>query len=501
MTSRKQQVPNGRSNPIPPGVIIKIEDDDDQNKMDITPVYFGRLSNPAHPGTEYPDTWHDNKATPTQGMNPNHAETIVDQNAPFRMSNPQQRVLLSASRQSGSPSRNPERHPQAQIPDHAHPPQRLSRDIRALGATTRQVTREVERKETGELEKARVEIRALKKQLSDARGHMQRQTWIIEELNDTRFNMLLTEQISDTQIGEQYYLLCGRIEDWIDTELSDLSNVLRMVVNQFRETKRFQAVSKGFLGSPEEAAMKSYQKADYSIMRRFIQRFLDVFFFGKDEYFVALQGTEGEFLKDVEEGMRTLKPPLGEWVKINSVSWFRANIVLVEDAIQTWRSNTLRALSTLQFYQEKRAAYLNDVKRMIAEFLEPFFARNRDSSESMNKFHGEITTPAAELAANLKKFHQKYVFGTTLDKAGNGDNRIFRKGDLKNFTMIDGMTDQAVLTLQFNHLQDRDPIGHEIFVIHPSLMREAKGNHPDIIVSKPVVLVQLYEQRGAAWGR
>lgn len=109
----------------------------------------------------------------------------------------------------------------------------------------------------------------------------------------------------------------------------------------------------------------------------------------------------------------------------------------------------------------------------------------------MNKFHARVTVLAAELMMILRTNPDKYYFNnrsTTL-----AVNREFpvRKKDLESLVMIDVQTDQAMKTMAFRSLDDETLIGWEIVVIHPALVREAKGDNPDIVIHKPVCLVKL----------
>ena len=109
----------------------------------------------------------------------------------------------------------------------------------------------------------------------------------------------------------------------------------------------------------------------------------------------------------------------------------------------------------------------------------------------MDKFHTRVTVLAADLMTILRTNPDRYYFNNRSTNLTVNTVLNLHKRDLESLIMIDVETDQAVKTLAFRSLDDGAWMGRELVVIHPALMREAKGDNTDILIRKPVCLVRL----------
>jgi len=164
---------------------------------------------------------------------------------------------------------------------------------------------------------------------------------------------------------------------------------------------------------------------------------------------------------------------------------------LENDVIQMWRSNTLRALSTVSEYRGDLAAHLDDLCEFVQWLLRPLIRNDKATDKAMRKFRNNIIDAAAALAVNMRTYPQAYLLGPVGCREAGQGSLYFSKKHLASWTLIDAETGQAVAASKFNKFEDTDVIGLEVFMIHPGLIREGEGNSPDVVVRKPVVLVQF----------
>lgn len=487
------QKPNGAAEvkQLPQSVTIKIEEDEDTNDRRGFGTKPSRLSMGSSSlkldqssKEQFPDTINSNHTVRHSNLlstpidDPMQANIIAT--AAHGCGGSEQGFQASRGRDTGPVQANMARSQWYQG--------RMTRNMTQQAGYTKALEKEVAR--VSELLKRTVADKLASEKLrKESEMEVHRLKKAIDEMTDENFRSLPTAQISDSQIGEEYHLLCSQIEDWIDTEFPNLEGCFDAIEWQLVTEDRFKALGgDSYVNSVEFDAIWKYPGADYSILRRMIQRCLDIGIFDRKSYFVAL-ADDGKVLENVENGMRSLEPRMG---KLNEELFPLSppNSIADEQTIETWRSNALRALSARPEYQHHLENYLREYSGFVHQFLERLFPRDRDTQKAMESFHANITIPAAKLASNMRLFSQSYFLDKSTQERGNNGNRILKK-DLKRCTLVDVKTDQAVVAARFRQLGDSDKIGKEVFIIHPSLVRKGRGNAPNLVVRHPVILVRL----------
>ena len=242
------------------------------------------------------------------------------------------------------------------------------------------------------LDKVQWENDALKKtqrelELSaNQHGRLQKEN---EELKTHILKQSQPDVVSDAQLNERYESLCADIEDWTETHLGELENVMDSAFaaaeNQDWKQEFLQYFDLGLWKMLKPSDPSQLKFLACMIQRLMIHRILSVYAFGVSEEIV-------EGLTMIEKQMKASERDQGR----KELLWFRTSLLTKIDFehIHVWRADTVRALFDAPDVVESREQKLVMVTRDAWSLLKPLFPKTIDQHKAMTVFHHRITIVA-----------------------------------------------------------------------------------------------------------
>lgn len=157
-------------------------------------------------------------------------------------------------------------------------------------------------------------------------------------------------------------------------------------------------------------------------------------------------------------------------------------------AIGTWRSDTFRALTATEDYQNELHQRCIDTATYIMEYLQEFsFSKDVDWDKMRQKIMDQVLKPAATLGTSLVCSPEEYSWSYSFP-----EHYRARVADVQDFEFIDCNTHCPASKVNTRGIQDHSRFGHYIAPIFPGLCREAEEH--TVTIQKPFLLVEFKDR-------
>ncbi len=158
-------------------------------------------------------------------------------------------------------------------------------------------------------------------------------------------------------------------------------------------------------------------------------------------------------------------------------------------SINTWRSETLNALTTTTDFSKYKDDLLQSITTDLFESLSEIFPIIMNNHESMMRLYWQIMQPAAKLAVKVQVSVSTYRFRRTLTK-NPLMHYVIGVSHLQANKFID-ITTNKTLKPDSAVIPNKDGnIGQALMLLEPALVR-LDQNDKDIDLRKAVYLVEL----------
>ncbi|KAL8766889.1 MAG: hypothetical protein Q9209_006437 [Squamulea sp. 1 TL-2023] len=304
-----------------------------------------------------------------------------------------------------------------------------------------------------------------------------------EDLTECRDDILRLQppsQIPDSKIAEEYSGLHQQIASWVDDEADD-SQTMEARLEELANDKEAPDLLKAYLDPELIRLARKYSEAEPLILRYIIQLHLhrviladDTYLFGLDEHNITL-------LRSIEHAMEALEP------KRDTLT------------IQRWRSETLQALAKIdgfQAEQQRQATIVSKDLWAALTYLLPELATDGDSG--WKRLHNTVTTPAVQLATNMRFSTSCYRIIAHLPRkssssSDHSNNNAIYHPDIQRYTILDVATQKVLRQDSVLKVADDGRIGEYVMVVQPLLLRMQRDSHGGIALCKATVAVKLDE--------
>lgn len=162
---------------------------------------------------------------------------------------------------------------------------------------------------------------------------------------------------------------------------------------------------------------------------------------------------------------------------------------LDSDAINKWKSDTLRAYANHAFDQDQVHKECNLTAGRICKYAKQFnFKSFVLWWPKRDRLLEQIVKPAVDLSIKMSCAPEQYRWNWYIDSKWYFDG-VVSKRDLGKFTLIDVLTHQKIRESKFANLPDDAKIGSILLVMYPALFRCGKDGQNDIQIEKAVILI------------
>lgn len=173
-----------------------------------------------------------------------------------------------------------------------------------------------------------------------------------------------------------------------------------------------------------------------------------------------------------------------------------------KEAINAWRSNTMRAHVIREAYNRELHAQIGTLNSEILSTLSFIDIDLSDPLGVMDDLRRRVLLPAAKLAEEMsytpESYHWKWY--------DNSDEELrelkrLSKSSVTKFVIVDSQTHNEVKKEKLAVLPSNQRIGQCLLVIFPALFRQESGNGTWIQIEKATILVKLSETVSAHLNR
>ncbi|KAJ9364882.1 hypothetical protein DTO280E4_1177 [Paecilomyces variotii] len=173
-----------------------------------------------------------------------------------------------------------------------------------------------------------------------------------------------------------------------------------------------------------------------------------------------------------------------------------------KEAINAWRSNTMRAHVIREAYNRELHAQIGTLNSEILSTLSFIDIDLSDPLGVMDDLRRRVLLPAAKLAEEMsytpESYHWKWY--------DNSDEELrelkrLSKSSVTKFVIVDSQTHNEVKKEKLAVLPSNQRIGQCLLVIFPALFRQGNGNGTWIQIEKATILVKLSETVSAHLNR
>ncbi|KAI4238800.1 MAG: hypothetical protein L6R40_005655 [Gallowayella cf. fulva] len=166
------------------------------------------------------------------------------------------------------------------------------------------------------------------------------------------------------------------------------------------------------------------------------------------------------------------------------------------ESINTWRSDTLSALSTTGDLQQKRRETYLPVLEATIEEVAKYFPGIEKTQESAERFVDEALTPAVKLANTIQLSPTKYEFVPKMGKVPLFSRpNILKHQHLSLARLIDVEIGKTLKVDSPVQADENGEIGIQMMMLAPALYRRDPGDRMILLV-KEVDLVKLHKPLG-----
>lgn len=152
-------------------------------------------------------------------------------------------------------------------------------------------------------------------------------------------------------------------------------------------------------------------------------------------------------------------------------------------AIATWRSDTCRALTSTNYYQEQLYKRCIEADTHIMEYLQKFsFSKNIDWESLHQRIMDRVLKPAATLGTALVCSPEDYAWSFSFPL-----HFAVEMADIADFDFIDCSTHCSASKGNICGIQDHSKFGYFVAPIFPGLCRDEQKKI--VTIQKPLMLV------------
>ena len=249
------------------------------------------------------------KTTSTMKSAPQASHAQPDQNVALRTHNSNERHGIAAI-MSWKP-----RPSQREYDEIWHDNQKLTEENQGLMQEIRSLYRNLNQLQevcsTTVQERDREKMEMVK-QLSETCQENQKLQNSLEKCKERIFNIQPVEEISDTQIAEEYASLCENIGDWAERQLGDYDNFLERVPSATWKEGLEDFVRDYFEEDGYVEVIGKYPAAAVLFARNVIAQHIHDFFLVECKHYPGLCIEHENLLTMLEESMRDFKPRRGK---------------------------------------------------------------------------------------------------------------------------------------------------------------------------------------------
>ncbi|KAL6714235.1 hypothetical protein ACLMJK_007658 [Lecanora helva] len=309
------------------------------------------------------------------------------------------------------------------------------------------------------------QVRELSSNLTEARDDL------------LRLQPMMSQQVPDNEIADEYASLDQAIVGWIDDQTED-SELLEEQFDKIQGLDDLPDLFSGSLSNDQLRAAKKYPESQPMVLRYLIHRSLGRSIFDKELFLFGLDDRTIALLKGIEEDSTTLK---------------------------RYRSETLSSILHIPSFnaeQSRQACLVSDTLYSALSHLT--HSSSEKNSNSYDSLHRSITQPAIALSNKVHLSPGSYKFTAPVDSA---QICIYHTKSMHLLDLQSCKPIRAESTLKIR--EDDGRIGEEMLVIAPALVRtqasrdvnegsedaEGRGKSSKL-VSKATVLVKLDEPMG-----
>ncbi|KAL8736566.1 MAG: hypothetical protein Q9181_002357 [Wetmoreana brouardii] len=295
----------------------------------------------------------------------------------------------------------------------------------------------------------------------------------LQACKDDLFKMQPRARVSDSDIAQAYDNLHEQISSWMEGEISRFEAGFRRQLNGPLPNLSHHgnlSVAKNFLSAYPTSG------GEYFI-RMVTQYLLQEMVFAGDILLLGLDEADTALLRRIERSLGKSKPPRDP------------------ESINTWRSDTLSALSTTRDFQQRREVIYSRIWDSVFHGPAKYFPFIQKTQESRHKLFDQVIVPAINLANTMQTSATKYKFVPTMKEVSPFKDYTLMQDDLSSSKVIDVATAKTLKVDSPVEANARGQIGRQILLLAPALYRQ-DSEHSGLLLVKKVVLVELDKPLG-----
>ncbi|OAP59952.1 hypothetical protein AYL99_04954 [Fonsecaea erecta] len=294
------------------------------------------------------------------------------------------------------------------------------------------------------------QIADLQHELQESRTEKEDLSQNLESCKDRIFSMLPVEGVADTQLQNQYIMLCNSIEYWLDNHFGDADGFIATLGQAGKTRARGNLITE-YLDEAVIVFANKNPSVEIPIMQMLVFLHLYENLLGEDRIFPGLSHAEEECLGMVIEGLNDLNPAKDK------------------DAILMWK------------LREKRLSEIGEYIMRCPQLLKGKGFHGCSGNPSLCH---QIVQEVGDLANNIRQSMAEYEFVVV-------DPREIKGAEVKYFTVIDSRTGFALSSSAVPIAGPGGRVGSIWFQIYPAFVRKATESSKRIVLVKPTVVVKF----------
>ncbi|KAL8756091.1 MAG: hypothetical protein Q9184_004602 [Pyrenodesmia sp. 2 TL-2023] len=295
----------------------------------------------------------------------------------------------------------------------------------------------------------------------------------LQACKDDLFKLQPRNTVPDSDVGQAYDDLHEHISSWMEGEISRIERIFKKSNNSplpdfFHHggITLFKKLLVSYPGSGGEYLVRC--RIGMILQKMILDK--EILLFGLDDATCTL-------LKRIERKMSEAKPSRDP------------------ESINSWRSDTLSALSTTTNLQRSRQIAARNAGVSILKDISQFFVIMDRNDASLKTLLDKVVEPAVKLANQIQISPATYEFLSKVEEIPPLDGCVLSVDHLSKWKLIDVTTGKTLKIDSPVQANDKGQIGTRVMVLAPALYRLDPGKDPLLLV-KPIVLVQLYKPMG-----
>ncbi|KAL9604642.1 MAG: hypothetical protein Q9219_000362 [cf. Caloplaca sp. 3 TL-2023] len=295
----------------------------------------------------------------------------------------------------------------------------------------------------------------------------------LQACRDDLYRMQATAEVPDSVITQAYDDLYQHIASWVEGEVGRFEEDSR----NNRHVKSTDLFGHGDMRQVHQFLSTYSESGGEYLVRCVLQALLQEEFFGKDILLLGLDEHYTGLLRGIERSMGRAKPAKDP------------------ASIDSWRSDTLTALSELKEFKKIQRKAMAHIAEHMMNRLTVFFPIIKNNSKSLELLFDKVITPAAGLANMIQTSRTDYQFLPQIESIFQFENRIVTIKDLSRYSLVDVGTGKTLKPDSPVSVDEKGHIGAMIMILAPALYRCNPGQDA-LQLAKATILVKLFKPLG-----